>query len=61
MGAGDASGSGVPAWVLGLVPLLLIVGGDRRCSPRSTRPGWASGAGRRPRSWRSSGRCSRPA
>ena len=50
----------LPAWVLGLVPLLLVVARGRRCSPRSAGPGSASGAGRRSRSWRSSARCSKP-
>ena len=50
----------VPAWLLGLVPLLLIAAGSR-CSRRWTARAWASGAGRRPRSWPSSGPCSRRA
>ena len=59
-GCGDASGTrpGVGARARP------AAAGRRRasgCSRRSTRPAWASGAGRRPRSWRSSGPCSRRA
>ena len=47
----------IPAWVLG--PRAAAAGGRAasRCSSRSTGRAWASGAGRRPRSSRSSGRC----
>ena len=46
-----------PCWLLGLVPLLLIlaaIGAFARSAARA----WASGAGRRRRSWRSRRPCS---
>ena len=46
----------LPAWLLGLVPLLLIVAAIGPFA-RSAAPGWASGAARRPRSSRSRRRC----
>ena len=46
---------GVPAWLLGLVPLVLIMVAIGAFAVLDG-PGLASGAGRRPRSWRSSAR-----
>ena len=55
---GDMTTRDLPAWLLGLIPLALIaaaVGGVRRARrPRAS----ATAAARRPRSWRSSARCS---
>ena len=58
--AGRGWAARLPAWLLGLVPLLLIVAAVGAVRRARRRPGSASGAGRRPRSWRSSARCSTP-
>ena len=48
----------LPAWLLGLVPLLLIAGAVGAVRRARRARAWASGAGRRWRSSRSSARCS---